>query len=72
MCVQTYLKERPVLPESTKTGVLMACQNEQVSSEQELNGCPFVPLSLCGSEVRMHCLHCVNAKMCEFVLSDCI
>lgn len=37
MYVQTYLKERPAPSELMKIHILMACQNEQVSSEQDLN-----------------------------------
>lgn len=37
VCVQMYLKERPLPSESMKAHVLMAFRNEQISSEQELN-----------------------------------
>lgn len=37
VCVQMYLKERPLPSESMKAHVLITCRNEQISSEQELN-----------------------------------
>lgn len=37
VCAQICLKERPLPSESMKVHVLMACRNEHINSEQELN-----------------------------------